>query len=207
MIDLFSLFELTTIATFFGACVVLYLTPGADMMFISASGAAGGPRFGVAAALGVSLGSYVHVILAAIGVAALIQAHPAAYYALRYVGAAYLAWLAIGAWRAGDQLSQAMGATDLRRAFLRGWLTNALNPKVSLFVLAFLPQFADPERGPVWVQILVLGAIFSLGSIPFNMGYGAAAGLVSTWLRRSARLMNRLCAAVFGGLAARLVLG
>lgn len=206
MLETLLAFDVVTLATFVGACVLLYLTPGADMMFIAASGAAGGPRTGIAAALGVSFGSYLHALLAALGVSALILAHPLAYDALRYVGAGYLVWLAVQAWRAGDTIPAATGARSLSRAFLRGSLTNALNPKVSLFVLAFLPQFADPDRGPVWVQILILGAIFSLCSIPFNMSYGALAGALSTPLKRSARLLNRLCAAVFGGLAARLVL-
>lgn len=197
-------FELITLTTFMAASVALYLTPGADMMFISASGVAGGSRAGIAAALGVSIGSLFHTVLAVVGVAALIRAYPLAYDALRYVGAAYLAYLAVITWRAGPPDPNISGARSAWRAFRRGALTNILNPKVSVFVLAFLPQFTDVHAGPVWLQIAVLGALFSFASIPFNIGYGALAGFLGERLRRLGGLMNKISAIVLGGLAARL---
>ena len=199
-------FELITLLTFLGASIALYLTPGADMMFISASGAAGGKRAGVMAGLGVSIGSFSHTIFAVLGVAALIQTSALAYDLLRYAGAVYLVWLAIQTWRAPPPEQGASGVADGWRAFLHGALTNLLNPKVSVFVLAFLPQFADPGAGPVWVQIAVLGAIFSLASIPLNCSYGIVAGAFSNALRRMGRTLNRVCALVFCGLAARLAI-
>ena len=198
-------FELITLATFLAASVALYLTPGADMMFISATGAAGGRRAGVLAGLGVSLGSISHTILAAVGIAALIRTTPWAFDTLRYVGAAYLVYLAIQTWRAPPP-EPGQGANNGWQAFRRGALTNFLNPKVSVFVLAFLPQFTDPAAGPIWVQILILGTLFSLASIPFNCAYGALAGLFAETLRRAGRTLNRICAIVFCGLAARLAL-
>lgn len=195
-----------TLATFMAASVALYLTPGADMMFISASGAVGGRSAGIMAGLGVSLGSLSHTMVAAMGVAALIQANPLAFDMLRYAGAAYLIYLAVQAWRAAPAEMNAAGMSDGWRAFRRGALTNLLNPKVSIFVLAFLPQFTDPASGPVWLQIAILGTIFSLASIPFNCAYGAAAGFFAEILRRAGQTLNRICALVFGGLAARLVL-
>jgi threonine/homoserine/homoserine lactone efflux protein len=199
-------FDPITLTTFMAACVALYLTPGADMMFISASGASGGSRAGVAAALGVSIGSLAHTVLAVVGVAALIGAYPLAYDALRYAGAAYLAYLAVVTWRAGPPDPQAAGASNVWRAFRRGALTNILNPKVSVFVLAFLPQFTDPAAGPVWLQIAVLGALFSFGSIPTNIGCGALAGYFGERLRRIGGVMTKISAIVFGGLAARLAI-
>ncbi len=84
-------------------------------------------------------------------------------------------------------------------------LTNLLNPKVILFVLAFLPQFTDPAAGPIWHQMLLLGALFSFASIPFNCSYGFVAGQLGLRIRRLGRVMNRVSAVIFGGLAARLV--
>ena len=199
------IFDPITLATFMAASIALYLTPGADMMFISASGASGGPRAGLAAGLGVSIGSLSHTVLAVAGVAALIAASPLAFDILRYLGAGYLVYLAITTWRAGPP-EPGSGTADVWRAFQRGVLTNLLNPKVSVFVLAFLPQFADPEAGPVWIQIAILGCIFSFASIPFNCAYGALAAAFSTPLRRAGRLLNRISSIVFGGLAAKLVL-
>lgn len=205
MVDTLFALEWTTIVAFMGAAMLLYLTPGADMMFISASGAAGGPRAGMMAGLGVSLGSLSHTVFAVLGVAALIQTSALAYDVLRYAGAAYLIYLAFQAWRAPPPLP-GQGTADGWRAFRRGALTNLLNPKVSVFVLAFLPQFADPAVGPVWAQIAILGTIFSFASIPFNCAYGALAGRFSNLLRRTGRVLNRICAFVFCGLAARLAL-
>jgi threonine/homoserine/homoserine lactone efflux protein len=199
-------FELITLTTFMAASIALYLTPGADMMFISASGAAGGSRVGIAAALGVSIGSLFHTVLAVVGVAALIKASPTAYDALRYAGAAYLVYLAITTWRAGLPDAGAAGARNVWRAFRRGAFINFLNPKVSVFVLAFLPQFTDPGAGPIWPQIAILGTLFSVASIPFNISYGAMAGYFSERLRRLGGLMNKISAIVFGGLAARLAI-
>ncbi|MFK7945874.1 MAG: LysE family translocator [Paracoccaceae bacterium] len=199
-------FELVTIVAFLVTSVALYLTPGADMMFISASGAAGGPRAGFMAGLGVSLGSLSHTAFAVLGVAALIRTSPLAYDILRYVGAAYLIYLAIQIWRAPPPDPDAEGAADVWSAFRRGALTNLLNPKVSVFVLAYLPQFTDPAIGPLWAQIAVLGVIFSLVSIPFNCTYGVVAGFFADVLRSAGRTMNRICAIVFGGLAVRLAL-
>lgn len=201
-----EMFDPVTLAAFLAASVALYLTPGADMLFISASGAAGGKRVGIAAALGVSIGSLFHTVIAVLGVAALIQASETAFGVLRYAGAAYLVYLAVVTWRAPPPEAGAEGSRSVWRAFRRGALTNILNPKVSVFVLAFLPQFADPAAGPVWLQIAILGAIFSFASIPFNCGYGALAGIFAERLRRAGRWMNRLSALVFGGLAARLAL-
>ena len=88
----------------------------------------------------------------------------------------------------------------------RGFTTNALNPKVALFVLAFLPQFTDPATGPVWRQILTLGALFSVTGFFVTAGYGAAAGYAGRALGRATGWMNRLAAVVFAGLATRLLL-
>ncbi|SEK52543.1 Threonine/homoserine/homoserine lactone efflux protein [Roseivivax marinus] len=196
--------DAATLVSFLGAGLVLNLTPGADVMFAMASGARGGVRAGVAAAFGVSLGCLFHVALTAAGVAALLRATPAAFDALRYAGAAYLVVLAVRAWRADPSPTGEGGAATLGRAVLRGALTNVLNPKVALFILAFLPQFADPARGPVWTQLLALGGLFAATGFAVTGLYGAAGGALRSWLASRARLLNRISAAVFAGLAARL---
>ncbi len=195
-----------TFATFVGASFLLYLTPGADMMFTIASGVAGGPRAGLAAAVGIALGVMVHVTLAAAGLAVLIAANPALLNLIRYAGAAYLAFLAWQAWTDRGHLSKAEGRRDIWRAFRRGFLTNILNPKVALFILAFLPQFIDPAAGPAWHQIVILGFILGLGGILTDGTYGVLAGVMAERVRRSAGVMNKVSAVIFGGLAARIAL-
>lgn len=195
----------SVVLAFVGAGIVLNLTPGADVMFASASGLSGGPRAGAAAALGVALGALMHTVLAAAGLSALIAASPVLFELVRWAGAGYLLFLAWKAWRAGAVPAQG-GETRLIGAIRRGFLTNALNPKVALFILALLPQFTAPEAGPLWAQILALGAIFSVTGFFITAGYGMAAGLLGARLNRHARALNRVSAVVYGGLALRLVL-
>ncbi len=205
MLDTLVAMDPWTIGAFAAAMVVLMLTPGPNMMFSIACGLAGGPRAGVAAALGATAGMGVHVTLAALGLSAFLTATPVAYDALRYAGAAYLIWLAWTTWRAGGALEERLGRRRVARAFARGFVTNILNPKVILFMVAFLPQFADPAIGPVWRQIAVLGVAVVVITAVFDSLYGGLAGLVADRLRRASRLMNRISAVVFGGLAARIL--
>ncbi|MCP5035989.1 MAG: LysE family translocator [Rhodobacteraceae bacterium] len=195
-----------TIATFIGASFLLYLTPGADMMFTIASGVAGGPRAGFAAACGIALGVLAHVTAAAAGLAVLVAASPVTLDVIRYFGAAYLAFLAVQSWRDKGHLSRAEGRADIWRAFRRGFLTNILNPKVALFILAFLPQFIDPAIGPAWHQIVILGVVLGVGGIVTDGTYGVLAGFMADKVRRSARIMNKISAVIFAGLAARIAL-
>lgn len=205
MTDLLALVPPADLAAFLAAGIVLNLTPGADVMFATASGIAGGPRAGAVAGLGVGLGGLWHVGLAALGISALIAAHPAALLGLKWAGAVYLLWLAWKSWRATAAPALAGGERRALAALGRGFVTNALNPKVALFVLAFLPQFTDAARGPVWQQILVLGALFTLTGTAITAGYGALAGLAGRRLGARLGLLNRVAALMFGGLALRLV--
>jgi len=193
------------LATFLVAGLLLNLTPGADVMFATACGVAGGPRAGALAGIGVGLGGLWHAGLAAAGVSALIAATPMMLDAIRWAGAAYLLWLAWSAWTTPAGPGGA-GVAHPLRALGRGALINALNPKVALFVLAFLPQFTVPGIGPVWQQILLLGGLFALTGMAVTGGYGMLAGVMGRHLAARMRGLNRLAALVFAGLAGRLAL-
>lgn len=190
-----------TITAFMGAAFVLYLTPGADMMFTLASGIQGGPRAGIAAACGISTGVLCHVVIAAAGLAALLELYPASFTAIRIAGAGYLIWLAYQAFAASGQADLGQGRGSFQRAFWQGFVTNILNPKVALFVLAFLPQFTDPAVGPIWAQILWLGLFLAIGGVIVDGAYGVFAGLMANRLRAAGAFMNKLAGTVFGGLA------
>ena len=206
MIDLALSIPLLTYLTFMGAAFLLYMTPGADMMFTIASGMRGGARAGVAAAAGISLGVLSHVAIAAAGLAVLLLAYPLAYDIIRYAGAAYLAYLGWKAWTEDGAPEARTGRAEMARAFRRGYITNILNPKVALFVLAFLPQFTDPALGPVHLQIIVLGIILTIGGFVTDGLIGMFAGLAATQMRRASRWMGKASALVFGGLAVRIAL-
>lgn len=203
--EVLTSFDPALLAAFIAAGLVLNLTPGADFVFVSASGIAGGPKAGMAAAVGINLGIAVHIVLAAAGLSALVMSTPWAYDMIRYVGAAYLLWLAVQAWRTSGEVAQGQGATNLMRAVKRGFMTNILNPKTGLFIFAFIPQFTDPAGGPIWMQILILGVIFLGVGFVFSLSLGAAAGYFAHLLRAKSKILSRVSAVLFGGLAARLV--
>ena len=186
------------------AGVAVNLTPGADVAFATACGSANGWRAGVAAAAGISVGCLFHIALTAAGLATLVQAFPAALEIIRWAGAAYLAWLAWITWNASNA-QRARAAPGLRTTFLRGMITNVLNPKVALFILAFLPQFTDPTNGSVAAQIIILGLIFTATGLLINAGYGASAGALAAPMRRHSKIINRLSAGIMAALAMRLI--
>ncbi len=198
-------FDLALLAAFIGAGLLLNITPGADFVFVSASGISGGAKVGMAAALGINLGIVLHIALAAAGLSTLLIAWPLAYDIIRYAGAAYLVWLAWQAWRSDGILHEGRAVRHVTRALRRGFLTNVLNPKTALFIFAFIPQFTDPVIGPLWMQIVVLGTIFLSVGLVFSLCLGAAAGMFAHVLRARTGLLSRLSAIMFGGLAARLV--
>lgn len=204
MLATLAAMEPATVATFLMAGVMLNLTPGADVMFAMASGAQGGPRAGMAAAFGVALGSVLHVTLAVLGISAAILAIPHAHEVIRYLGAGYLLWLAVKAWRAPPP-DPRRGAARTGRAIWRGFVTNALNPKVALFIMAFLPQFTDPAIGPIWQQMAVLGALFIATGLVITGAYGAGAGWLGAAVGRASGMMGKVSAVIFAALAARIV--
>lgn len=201
-----------TLLAFVPAALALNLTPGADMMFTLGQSLRGGVRVGQAANLGIALGGLVHVLVAGLGLGALVAAHPGIFDVIRWVGVTYLLWLAVQSLRAGfsDPSVDAKGAkTTPARALRQGLFVNLTNPKIVLFVLAFLPQFVDPAHGSILGQFLILGAILSLGGLLVNGVVALAAGGAATRLLRSARfatVLGRVSAAIFAGLALRLAL-
>ena len=190
---------------FVPAALALNLTPGADMMFCLGQGLKGGPRAGMAANAGIALGGMVHVTVAGLGLGAAVAAAPWMFEAIRWVGVAYLLWLAITTLRAAP-LAADMPAVKVGQAFRQGLLVNLTNPKVILFVLAFVPQFVDPAR-PVLAQFLVFGSILSAGGLAINGVVGVFAGGIGRRLARAPRMavwLGRVSALVFVGLAVRL---
>lgn len=201
--------EPLTLVAFIPAGLALNLTPGADMMFCLGQGLKSGWRSAMAANFGIAVGGMVHTLLAALGLGALVAAHPAAFEIIRWLGVGYLLWLAVGALRASPFGTEAhVTPTSATRAFWQGLMVNLLNPKVILFILAFLPQFVDPAR-PILPQFLTLGMVFSLGGLVVNGAVGVFAGSIGRRVARSAGLakwLGRISATIFGALALRLAL-
>jgi len=206
MLNTLLAFDPSVLATFVFAGLLLNFTPGADFLFITASGINGGARVGRAAGVGICAGILVHVLMAAAGVSALLLAYPSAYTLLKIAGAAYLLFIAYRSWRDSSELGEGDAALSSTHAIKRGFLTNVLNPKTALFIFAFIPQFTDERYGPLWQQILILGFIFLFNGFVFAMILATAAGYLSPLLRRHMHLLNKLTAVLFVLLALRLVL-
>ncbi|WEF24889.1 LysE family translocator [Paracoccus sp. S3-43] len=203
--DTIAAIPLAQLTAFVAGGLLLNVAPGQDVFFASACGIQGGPRAGALAGFGVGLGVLMHVTLATLGLGAVVAAHPEALRAIKYAGAAYLLWLAWKSWRAGPVDPSARGSVRPWTIVRRGFLSNALNPKPVLFLLAFLPQFTNPAWGPIWQQILGLGLIFALTGTLVTMGYGVVAGHAGHVIGRRLGLINRIAAVMFAGLAIRLV--
>lgn len=194
---------------FMMAGIALNLTPGAVMMYCLSQGLKSGPKTGFAASLGIATGSVIHVLLAAFGLAALIAANPVAFEVLRWAGVTYLVWLAVQALRHPLQvnLPEAAKRSQPLKAWRDGVLVNLLNPKVIVFILAFLPQFVDPERGFTVLQFLLLGLVLNITGTAVNgfvgIGAGSVRGLLSghKWLVGT---LGYVSSVVLLGLAAKL---
>ncbi|MEM7631855.1 MAG: LysE family translocator [Pseudomonadota bacterium] len=190
---------------FVPAGLALNLTPGADMMFCLGQGMRAGPRAALAASAGISLGAFVHTALAGLGLGALVATWPLAFEVIRWVGVAYLLWLAVQTLRHRARAEPGSVAAP-RRAFRAGLTVNLTNPKVILFVLAFVPQFVDPAAGPVLVQFLIFGALLALGGFVINGAVGVFAGGAGHRLAQGSRALDYISASVFAALALRLAI-
>jgi threonine/homoserine/homoserine lactone efflux protein len=204
--------DLSIVVAFALACVVISVVPGPDMMFILANGIARGRTAGVVAAAGMSTGMAGHTVAAALGLGALLQAAPVALDAVRIAGAVFLVYLAVTTLRSAKDVAAAapekFGHRSLRRTYVMATLVNLSNPKVVLFYLAFLPQFVTQGGWPAPAQFLVMGAMLIAIGFCVDAAVGLGAGALSTvLLRRPAvrRWLDRVSAAIFGGLAVRLV--
>jgi threonine/homoserine/homoserine lactone efflux protein len=199
-----------TIGMFFAASVALALAPGPDNLFVLAQSALYGKKAGLLVTLGLCTGLFVHTTAVALGVAVIFQTSEFAFVTLKLVGAAYLLYLAYGAFNAGASSGgKTPESSSARELYLRGIIMNATNPKVALFFLAFLPQFTDSSLGSVTVQIVFLGGLFLLatfwvfGSIAWFAG-GISERIIGSACAQAA--LNKLAATVFGVLALRLIL-
>lgn len=198
-----------SLLVFFSASLLLALSPGPDNIFVLTQSALRGAFAGFIITLGLCTGLLVHTSAVAFGVAAIFKTSALAFAVLKYIGAGYLLYMAWKAFRASPAEITAGNSSErsLSVLYRRGIIMNITNPKVSIFFLAFLPQFADPARGAMILQILLLGLLFILAAlIVFGM-VCLLAGTIGDRLRRSPRtqnIINRIAGLVLVGLALKL---
>lgn len=196
---------------FASGALLLNLTPGVDMAFVTASALAQGRRAGLCAALGIFAGCMGHILLAVVGLSALLVASETAFTAVKYLGAGYLLYLAVMALRAKSEAKAAAANVPASgwRVFRKGLFVNLLNPKVGMFFLAFLPQFTDPAKGELGLQVLALGLFFNVQGLAVNAAVAAGSALMAGRVSGSEayrRSMRWLTASLFSALAIRLAL-
>lgn len=205
------LFSYETLLSFFFASLILGLAPGPDNIFVLTQSALYGARAGLSTTLGLIAGLCVHTTAVALGVAVIFQQSALAFTLLKTVGAAYLLYLAWLSFRSGSARAFLETRPFPGHAVLwrRGVVMNITNPKVSLFFLAFLPQFSDPARGSLPLQIILLGLLFMLATLAVFGTVALLGGRLAEWFNRSPRgqmLINRVAGCVFTALALALLL-
>lgn len=179
------MFPADILLAYLAAVLVVVMAPGPDNILAISRGLSQGRAAAALSSLGAGLGIMVHALAATLGLAVVLQTSPLAFWAVKAVGAAYLLWLGLRAIRSRSLISFEPAAHQpLPRVFITGLLSNVLNPKPGLFVVAFIPQFVSAARGPVAMQMLVYGAIFAvLTAVIFTL-LGAFASQLSGWLAR-----------------------
>jgi RhtB (resistance to homoserine/threonine) family protein len=202
------------ILLFIAAGLLLNLTPGPDVLYIVTHALRSGAKAGVVAALGINAGCFVHIFAAAVGVSALLAASATAFTVLKWAGAAYLMWVGVrllfarAARQGWDAAAPAQQAGSLWATFRGGFLTNALNPKVAIFFLAFVPQFIAPDTGQKALAFLALGTLFNINSLAINAGWALAAAWMARHgaVRRGMHWLDRAAGALFVAFGLRLAL-
>jgi threonine/homoserine/homoserine lactone efflux protein len=196
----------TTLALFTGATLALFVMPGPATLYLVARAIGQGRTAGLASAIAIATGDVVHVVAATAGLSALLIASAEAFTAVKLAGVAYLVWIGIRAWRAGDGPEGRVTVAarqSMAQVFREGFLVEVLNPKTALFFLAFVPQFVDPAHGAVWVQFLTLGITFVALSVAFCALLVTVASSARTLFEgtpRSRRTARMVTGGVFVGL-------
>ncbi len=205
--------DFSTLAFFAAAALVLTATPGPDMLLLASRSVSQGQGAGFLTLAGIVLGTYCHALAAAFGLSQLIATVPVAYEIVRWAGCAYLAYLA---WKTlasrafNFSPSAKLKRMPLRRIFGEGLITNLLNPKMALFVLALFPQFVRPDNGSIVAQTLVLATVLNGIGLIVNGAVILLVGQIRRGLSMPGRLRKLpqyLLASVFAGLACRLAFG
>jgi threonine/homoserine/homoserine lactone efflux protein len=200
---------------FMAAGWLLNLTPGPDVLYIVTNALRSGVRAGLVATLGISAGCFVHIFAAALGVSALLAASATAFTVLKWAGAIYLLYVGLQLMVSKKQnaihmivISEAAtSTTSLKSIFFKGFWTNALNPKVAMFFLAFVPQFIAPDASNKALVFVLLGALFTFNALPINFGYavlGAWAARRLTLVQRGMHWLERLAGLMFVGFGLKL---
>jgi threonine/homoserine/homoserine lactone efflux protein len=205
------MFDINTLITFITASTVLAFAPGPDNIFVLTQSIVSGKSAGIKITLGLCTGLIVHTSIVTFGVAAIFQTSLLAFNILKYIGAGYLLFLSWKAFKASSSDIKINKNNKLSswQLFRRGIIMNVTNPKVSIFFMAFLPQFANPSRGSITIQLLLLGFMFIIVTFVVFGLISQLAGIIGKWLmktKKAERILNILAGSIFAGLAIKLAI-
>jgi threonine/homoserine/homoserine lactone efflux protein len=205
------MFDVNTIVMFFTASVLLALAPGPDNLYVMTQSMLKGRTAGLMVTLGLSTGLIGHTSAVALGVAVLFQTSALAFTILKLTGAAYLVYLAWKAFSAPESALNIQKGAEVSSWYLyrRGVIMNITNPKVSIFFLAFLPQFSNPSKGSLPLQLALLGGMFIISTLVVFSSIAYLAGIIGRWFLKSKsaeKILNRVAGIVFVMLAIKLAL-
>ena len=203
--------EWSSLSVFMVAALAVGISPGPGMLYAVARGVGQGSGAAFVSVLGLSTGSFINCLIAALGMSAILAASTLAYDIVRYLGAAYLCYLAYRILRTpNDEIAVGKLRTEgLSRIYVQGIVTNIVNPKSALFYLSFVPQFIDPARGSPFMQFILLGLIFNVGGNTVNLLVALFFGRIGDWLSTHPHVWQYqrwFTASVLGGLALHLAL-
>jgi threonine/homoserine/homoserine lactone efflux protein len=205
------MFDINTIITFITASTVLAFAPGPDNIFVLTQSIVSGKSAGIKITLGLCTGLIVHTSIVTFGIAAIFQTSLLAFNILKYIGAGYLLFLSWKAFKASSSDIKINKNNKLSswQLYRRGIIMNVTNPKVSIFFMAFLPQFANPSRGSITIQLLLLGFMFIIVTFVVFGLISQLAGIIGKWLmktKKAERILNILAGSIFAGLAIKLAI-
>ena len=204
--------ELSNVYLFIVASFLLCLAPGPDNIYVLTQGMTKSKKAAIITTLGLTTGIIVHTTAAAFGISVLFKTSEIAFNIVKYAGAAYLLYIAYQAFKYRNEpldLSVQNSSSELKKLYVKGFFMNVLNPKVSIFFLAFLPQFVTPANGNVPMQMITLGLIFMVLTVLVFSSIGVAGNMLSAKLLEKpsiVKYMNILTSFVLGGLAIKLAL-
>lgn len=204
--------ELTNLIMFIGASFLLCLAPGPDNIYVLTQGMTRSKKAAIVTTFGLCSGLIIHTSAAAFGISVIFQTSQVAFDIVKYVGAAYLLYIAYQAFKYRNEpldLSVQNASSELKKLYVKGFIMNVLNPKVSIFFLAFLPQFVTPSNGNIPLQMITLGVVFMVMTIVVFSSIGVAGNLLSAKLLERptiVKMMNILTSFVLGSLAVKLAL-
>ena len=204
--------ELTQIVIFIGASFLLCLAPGPDNIYVLTQGITKSKKAAIVTTLGLCSGLIIHTSAAALGISVIFQTSEIAFNIVKYLGALYLLYIAYQAFKYRNEpldLSVRNSSSELKKLFVKGFIMNILNPKVSIFFLAFLPQFVNTQAGNIPMQMIILGIIFMIMTVIVFSSIGITANLLSAKLQNNpsiVKVMNILTSTVLVALGIKLAL-